>query len=149
VYDAAASGTAVPAPSSLPLYSRSAHAVVHWYALGLRKPTCENGRGVELYDAAVSGTAVCGGECMMPRRLAQPCPLSLYFLPAHAVVYWHVLDPLTITLKWVVGLSCMLPRCLAQPCPLPPLSSLPAHAVVYLGRVAGYRGIDFFPGWRF
>ena len=34
--------------------------------------TLEGGRGV---------------ECMMPRRLAQPCPLSLYSLSAHAVVY--------------------------------------------------------------
>ena len=36
---------------------------------------------------------------MMQRRLAQPCLLSLYYLPAHAVVYG--LGPLLI--KFEVG----------------------------------------------
>ena len=40
-----------------------------------------------------------GVECMMQRRLAQPCLLSLYYLPAHAVVYG--LGPLLI--KFEVG----------------------------------------------
>ena len=42
----------------LPLYSLPAHAVVYWYVLGPLEPTFENGDGVEVYDAAVSGTAV-------------------------------------------------------------------------------------------
>ena len=46
---------------------------------------------------------------MMPRYLAQPCPLSTPPTP-----------PL---------FECMILRCLAQPCPLP-LSFLPPQAVV-------------------
>ena len=34
-----------------------------------------------------------GVECRMPRRLERSCPLPLYSLPAHAVVYWFVLGP--------------------------------------------------------
>ena len=60
-----------------------------------------------------------GVECMMPRRLAQPCPLSLCSRPAHAVVYPYVLRASATT--WMAWLSCMMPRCLAQPCPLPPI----------------------------
>ena len=74
--------------------------------------TLEGGRGV---------------ECMMPRRLAQPCPLSLYSLSAHAVVY---LNTAVITFEVDRGVKFMMPRCLAQPWPLS-LSSLPLHADVY------------------
>ena len=35
----------------------------------------------------------------MPRRLARPCPLPLYTLPAHVVVYWFVLGPLWLTFE--------------------------------------------------
>ena len=42
----------------LPLYSLPAHAVVCWYVLGPREITFAEGREFELYDAAVSGTAV-------------------------------------------------------------------------------------------
>ena len=45
-------------PCPLHLYSLRAHAVVYWFVLGPLEPTFENGHGVELYDAAVSGTAV-------------------------------------------------------------------------------------------
>ena len=47
-------------PCPLHLYSLRAHAVVYWFVLGPLEPTFENGHGVELYDAAVSGTAVPG-----------------------------------------------------------------------------------------
>ena len=40
---------------------------------------------------------------MMPRCLAQPCPLSLYALPAHAVVYG--LCPLVIAFEVVRGVE--------------------------------------------
>ena len=82
---------------------------------------------------------------MMPRCLAQPCPLSLYALPAHPVVCG--LYPLgDLCLEWFAGLSCMMPRCLAQPWKSPlPLYALPAHTVVYLCQVAGYGGIRSFP----
>ena len=45
-------------PCPLPLYSLHVHAVVYWFVLDPLEPTFENGHGVELYDAAVSGTAV-------------------------------------------------------------------------------------------
>ena len=45
-------------PCPLPLYSLHVHAVVYWFVLDPLEPTFENGHGVELYDAAVSGIAV-------------------------------------------------------------------------------------------
>ena len=45
-------------PSPLPLYSLPAHDVVYWFVLSPLEPTFENGHRVELYDAAVSGTAL-------------------------------------------------------------------------------------------
>ena len=90
-------------PCPLPLYSLSAYAVMHWYVLGPREITFAKGRGAELYDSAVSGTAVpappppLSVECRMLRRLAWPCPLPLYSLSAYAVMHWHVLGPREIT----------------------------------------------------
>ena len=76
VYDAAASGTAVPA---LPLFSAATRCCARVGSLGF---TLEVDRGV---------------ECRMPRRVARPCPLPLYSLPAHAVVWWYVLGLREIT----------------------------------------------------
>ena len=146
-------------PCPFPLYPLPARAVVYWYVLGPLVITLEKGRGVELYHAVVSGTAVpapprlfpvtrcCvwvkplsglrltwvgGVECMMPRRLTRLCPLPLYSLPAHAVVYWYVLDPLAPTVEKGRGVElydaamsgtampapllveCMIPRCVVR-----------------------------------
>ena len=54
----------------VPLHSLPAHAVVYWYVLGPLEITFEKGRGVELYDAAVSGTAV---PAPLPSRLSVRC----------------------------------------------------------------------------
>ena len=64
-------------PRSLPLYSLPAHAVVYWYVLDPLAPTVEKGRGVELYDAAMSGTAMPAPllvECMIPRCVVRIRP---------------------------------------------------------------------------
>ena len=66
----------------------------------------------------------------MPRFLAPPCPLSLSFLPPHAVVCGLGLFLYFTFEVGRGGVECMKPRRLARPCPLP-LYSLPAHAVVY------------------
>ena len=76
VYDAAASGTAVPA---LPPFSAATRCCARVRSLGLM---LEVDRGV---------------ECRMPRRVARPCPLLLYSRPAHAVVWWYVLGLRKIT----------------------------------------------------
>ena len=65
---------------------------------------------------------------MIPRYLAQPYPLSLSFLPPHAVVRGLGLF-VGFTLEVGRGVDCRMPRRRARPCPPPPYS-LPAHAVV-------------------
>ena len=57
-------------PCPFPLYPLPARAVVYWYVLGPLEITFEKGRGVELYDAAVSGTAV---PAPLPSRLSVRC----------------------------------------------------------------------------
>ena len=120
-------------PCSLSHDSLHAHASGYGYVLSPRATTFENRRGVELYDAAVSSSALPAPpllsiERMMRRRLAQPYPLSLSFLPPHAVVRGLGLSRITFG----VGrrLACMIPQRLSPPCPHP-LYSLPAHAVEY------------------
>ena len=82
MYDAAASGTAVPNPPT--------HLRIQAHGKS-RSRRAEGGR-VEPYDAAVSCTAVPAPqpplslECMMQRCLAQPCLLPLSVLPPYAVV---------------------------------------------------------------
>ena len=45
-------------PSPLPLYLLPSDAVVYWFVLGPLEPPFENGRGVALFDATLSGRAV-------------------------------------------------------------------------------------------
>ena len=64
----------------------------------------------------------------MPRCVAQPCALSLFFLPPHAVVRGLGLSHgFTLGVGW--GVECMMSRRLARLCPLS-LSVLQPHAVV-------------------
>ena len=84
-----------------------------WFVLGLLEPTFENGHGVEL---------------MMQRCLAQPCPLSLYALPAHAVVYG--LCPLVITFEVVRGVELYDAAVSGTAVPAPPLLTACTHCCV-------------------
>ena len=56
---------------------------------------------------------------LMPRCLAQPCPLSLYALPAHAVVYG--LCPLGIMFEVVHGVELYDAAVSSTAVPAPPL----------------------------
>ena len=76
----------------------------------------------------------------MARCPAQPCPLSLSFLPPRALVRRLGLS-LGFTLEVDRGVECRIPRRLVRPCPLP-LYSLPARAVV-CWYVLGPREIPF------
>ena len=126
----------------LPLYSLPAHAVVYRYVLRPLGIMFEKGRGAGWYDAALSGTAVPPSppllvECIMLGCLAPPCPLSLSFLPPHAIVRGLGLF-LDFTFEWVGGVECMMPRRLAQPCLLSLFSlATPCCARVGLSRVCG------------
>ena len=136
MYDAAVSGTAVPA---LPPFCRHKLLCAGRSLSGLRLKWVGGG--------------------VLPRCLARQCPLPPYSLPAHAVVYWYVSLPLEIMFekgrggRWYDSavsstavppppsllVECMMPRCLAPPCPL--LSFLPPHAVV--------RGLGLFLEFTF
>ena len=83
VYDAVASGTAVPAPSLLAA-STCCCVLVRIGSFGAQETVTES-------------------SCVMPRCLAQPFPLSVYDLPAHAVVYG--LCPLVITFEVARGVE--------------------------------------------
>ena len=65
---------------------------------------------------------------MMPRCLAQPCPLSLYALPAHPVVYG--LGPLVITFEVVRGVELYDAAVSGTAVPAPPLLTAWTHCCV-------------------
>ena len=65
---------------------------------------------------------------MMPRCLAQPCPLSLYALPAHPVVYG--LGPLVITFEVVRGVELYDAAVSGTAVPAPPLLTACTHCGV-------------------
>ena len=92
-------------PCPLPLYSLPAHAVVYWCVLGPRPITFEVGRGVELYDAAVSGTTVSAPH-------APHCLHTLLFTLVE-LLDTALSDPFPGG-----GFGCTMRRCLAWQCPL-------------------------------
>ena len=65
---------------------------------------------------------------MMPRCLAQPCPLSLYALPAHAAVY--AICPLVITFQVVRGVELYDAAVSGTAAPAPPLLTSCTHCFV-------------------
>ena len=85
MYDVVPSGTTVPAPSLL-------DACTHYCVLVRIRPRLrfKKGCGVELYDAAVSGTVMPATTLsvgyMLPRRLARPCPLRGTAVPAPSLL---------------------------------------------------------------
>ena len=62
---------------------------------------------------------------MMPPYLAQPCPLSFYALPAHAIVYG--LCPLVITFDVVRGVELYDAAVSGTAVPAPPLLTACTH----------------------
>ena len=75
---------------------------------------------------------------MMPRCLAQPCPLSLYALPAHAVVYG--ICPLVITFEVARGVELYDAAVSGTAVPAPPLLTDCTHCCVLVSScwIQGY-----------
>ena len=138
-------------PCPLSLSFLPPRAVVRGLDLSLEF-TFEVVPGGGVYDAAAPATAVPASSLLaactrclpwcLHSRAHSPSTLSL-----RTLLYTDY-APSRLRSKWFTGWCCMMPLCLTQPCPLPPYS-LPAHAVVYFCRVAGYGGICSFPWLRF